>query len=514
MQKDIEDIAAPSEPSPGECCGNGCARCVWDVYYDNLAAWQLRKSAAKQDAAPSLPAKTVCADAPVSSYTGSVVLKFVEGGEYDACDEWGVPLPVDHAEALWKRDMIAVDSITDEAETTSSSLRLFDIHLKGSIPSNLLQQHRPGDVVEILVPNDEEEVSQLCQSFKISPDRLCHLGVSPFVRPDCFPPWLPQRRILKVRELLRCYVDLNSSAYLHRPFFSLLAKSCKEPAAAKESLDRLSLDMKLQSNEVAKSLPSLSNIFAAFPTAVPPLAKFLEVSAPLRARKFTVTRMVSDRQFQLCMRLVESQRELPSMFALPLVPLTRYGHVSGPVFQRSRANEAWCRFGRSGAASAIPLTYTSRNLLMIVAGSGVAPALAILSSSMADKRRWLLFGARTSVEVAAVLQSRPNGSLHTSQLCTRVDVAVSREPTSGARHLPELMLQHRTEIRSFIVDERAAVLSCGPNKFIDAVRTTLEGILFPIDDDIKDERMQQQRMTFMVEAGNIHFEEWNTIAKQ
>ncbi|CAH8320177.1 unnamed protein product [Eruca vesicaria subsp. sativa] len=26
----------PEKPEPGDCCGSGCVRCVWDVYYDQL----------------------------------------------------------------------------------------------------------------------------------------------------------------------------------------------------------------------------------------------------------------------------------------------------------------------------------------------------------------------------------------------------------------------------------------------------------------------------------------------
>lgn len=26
----------PEKPLPGDCCGSGCARCVWDVYYEEL----------------------------------------------------------------------------------------------------------------------------------------------------------------------------------------------------------------------------------------------------------------------------------------------------------------------------------------------------------------------------------------------------------------------------------------------------------------------------------------------
>ncbi|KAF4389742.1 hypothetical protein F8388_009875, partial [Cannabis sativa] len=26
----------PEKPLPGDCCGSGCVRCVWDIYYDEL----------------------------------------------------------------------------------------------------------------------------------------------------------------------------------------------------------------------------------------------------------------------------------------------------------------------------------------------------------------------------------------------------------------------------------------------------------------------------------------------
>ncbi|KAF9678246.1 hypothetical protein SADUNF_Sadunf07G0015000 [Salix dunnii] len=26
----------PEKPEPGDCCGGGCVRCVWDVYYEDL----------------------------------------------------------------------------------------------------------------------------------------------------------------------------------------------------------------------------------------------------------------------------------------------------------------------------------------------------------------------------------------------------------------------------------------------------------------------------------------------
>lgn len=30
----------PEKPDPGDCCGSGCVRCVWDVYYEELEAYE------------------------------------------------------------------------------------------------------------------------------------------------------------------------------------------------------------------------------------------------------------------------------------------------------------------------------------------------------------------------------------------------------------------------------------------------------------------------------------------
>jgi len=30
----------PAPPEPGECCGGGCARCVFDFYQEELERWE------------------------------------------------------------------------------------------------------------------------------------------------------------------------------------------------------------------------------------------------------------------------------------------------------------------------------------------------------------------------------------------------------------------------------------------------------------------------------------------
>lgn len=38
-EKSVELPPPPEKPLPGDCCGSGCVRCVWDVYYEELEAY-------------------------------------------------------------------------------------------------------------------------------------------------------------------------------------------------------------------------------------------------------------------------------------------------------------------------------------------------------------------------------------------------------------------------------------------------------------------------------------------
>ncbi|CAL1373978.1 unnamed protein product [Linum trigynum] len=35
-EKAIPPPPPPEKPESGDCCGSGCVRCVWDVYYEEL----------------------------------------------------------------------------------------------------------------------------------------------------------------------------------------------------------------------------------------------------------------------------------------------------------------------------------------------------------------------------------------------------------------------------------------------------------------------------------------------
>ncbi|CAL5082513.1 unnamed protein product [Urochloa decumbens] len=55
----------PEKPLPGDCCGSGCVRCVWDIYFDELDAYD--KALAAHAAASGPGGKDDSADAKPSS---------------------------------------------------------------------------------------------------------------------------------------------------------------------------------------------------------------------------------------------------------------------------------------------------------------------------------------------------------------------------------------------------------------------------------------------------------------
>jgi Oxidoreductase-like protein, N-terminal len=43
-------LEPPEKPLPGDCCGSGCVRCVWDVYYEELEAYNKSLASFNSDA--------------------------------------------------------------------------------------------------------------------------------------------------------------------------------------------------------------------------------------------------------------------------------------------------------------------------------------------------------------------------------------------------------------------------------------------------------------------------------
>lgn len=45
IERQLAELEEPEKPYPEDCCGGGCAPCVWDTYYEELEAYEVKKDA-------------------------------------------------------------------------------------------------------------------------------------------------------------------------------------------------------------------------------------------------------------------------------------------------------------------------------------------------------------------------------------------------------------------------------------------------------------------------------------
>ncbi|KAK7197942.1 oxidoreductase-like protein [Novymonas esmeraldas] len=324
----------PREPAPGECCGSGCTRCVWDVFYDELARFEdfIAKGGVEEESHDSSD------EEEPASYVGSVVVKFIDAPATgavasDSSREW------ERAE-MTSRGFFPVDAV----ELVGCSEQSFSPHTPGISVVHLHTSGKakamlPGDVVEVLVPNSRgtgegDDVERLCRALHLDATTWCELHRSPFVPEDHFPPWLPLRKPVSLRQLLSLYVDISSSSYLlHQSFFEGLLRvynntrhvtSSTTTAAAPDpervrlleicaSTDKGPRLLRTLANSSAPlCYPSLVDVLEVFSFVRIPLDRLLEVSGPLQTRKYSLANWIPATMpptpLQLCMREVCARR--------------------------------------------------------------------------------------------------------------------------------------------------------------------------------------------------------------
>jgi len=47
---DMTELAEkPAQPADYACCESGCSPCIWDTYYEALAAWKAQQASIKKE---------------------------------------------------------------------------------------------------------------------------------------------------------------------------------------------------------------------------------------------------------------------------------------------------------------------------------------------------------------------------------------------------------------------------------------------------------------------------------
>ncbi|KAH9589227.1 Oxidoreductase-like [Trypanosoma melophagium] len=611
-------LKRPREPAPSECCGSGCARCVWDVYFDNLEKYEHKlrelrvqgidmEESDEEEEPESFTDDEDDDDAP-PDYIGSVVVKYVEGpsGQYPTITPLkAVSRILDSFASI--RDVCLLlssnsfrtgDKVTDDEH----AVQVIDVFLdkinksekgtRSEIPS-------PGDVVEIFVPNDSDEsdsgrfgeVEELCSKLGIHPDQWCEIHKSPFVPENHFPPWLPLYCRIQIRTLFAYFVDISSCSYLLRPiFFQTMLRAASvnktnqiSSTTENENIGSMKLLEACASNETAPFIyktimnggtalcyPRLNDMLSVFPFAKIPIARLLEVSGPLRPRKFSVVNHTlcndnSEEQLhsvQLCLRRVDFNRIDPNdscgekndpahVLARLLrdTASSRYttnarenhffrGHVSYPLCNfRSQSHTVPMYvgtklFGTSQFAEGLKgalLPFTSQTtllkkpyplLILVGAGTGIGPMMSAVHellryrysnawSELTKPNCWVIYGARNFSEL---LFHRKLQEALKSNAISRYDVALSRQNEEGYhKYVTDVLESHSEELRSELLEKGARLFACGPAAVLKSLRQRLmHHILVPKGND-DDESVREQRVLLLERKGQLVFDIWGTV---
>lgn len=369
-------LKRPKEPLPGDCCGNGCARCVWVVYFDELVAYEAWKAESGEvDSEDSLDEVEESEESSGSydveeiQYIGSVVVRLlnIPGNDEVSDDSWVRTIdpsmvPITNVELVTKS--ISPFS-SHENPSTAEEGDVYLINVSTPLPATGISEAsaslaKPGDVVEVLVPNNvwptvgfhsgRDLVLEMSQRLNLRPDQWCELDRSPFVPENNFPPWLPLRKPITIRRLLTFFVDLTTNSFLHPKFFQSLLRLYEGQerndrlANQKTTSEKKEISMEQHGDAIeclkkcatpdcclsvirhlispaegeGKVFPSIGSILNIFPFIQVPLDRFLEISTPLRPRKLSVVQQYEvtaeahnltpvTRITQLCLRHVFSQ---------------------------------------------------------------------------------------------------------------------------------------------------------------------------------------------------------------
>jgi sulfite reductase alpha subunit-like flavoprotein len=382
----------PIAPDASDCCGSGCCPCVWDTYYERLAAFDAHVASgaavlehSAEDAAAVLDAAAGGASENTGPRTYSVTWRYAAQATSDdkpierlahAAGFMGPVLPL-----LADRSPVA----------SSASLRLASL----SAGANSLEGITAGSSIGVLAPNAEEDARWLCERLGLarcddSPDEFApvELFSSPFAAPKSFPPWLPQSSPLRATALFTHFVDMNSAAWATPSFFGMLADAAKDAAEATELRRVAALPWPEFKHHVVGPHPTLRSTLAAYPTCKPSLARLLEHSTPLRSRIFSVAGVsrssCGGTAVDVCFRPVRATLD-PSIRGAEFL-----GHVT-TALQGHDALESpaiphgglWWRRRVGHSTFPSPVLRGEVPTVVLAAGSGIAPFRMLLQQRQA-----------------------------------------------------------------------------------------------------------------------------------
>ena len=244
--------AAQPPELPADCCGDGCPRCVWDVYYDELDAYERSRNAASVEGSP--PALLDVTRHFSTPNVESVDAFYAARGVQN--------VGVSSIRALTPADPHVVEVVLNVAEAGWA--------------------YEQGDHILIHAPNPQNLVDQLVRRLGYTSDSRMEI--------QCLDPahapalsWLPSQYVT-MEHLFLHYVDVTSSNTLRNSRMLQLLLECAQDEADRQALKACVEDTSLLPPKCTVSLLALLEHFGS---CKPDLGRLLQHLRPLVPRCFS-----------------------------------------------------------------------------------------------------------------------------------------------------------------------------------------------------------------------------------
>ncbi|OZJ03249.1 hypothetical protein BZG36_03522 [Bifiguratus adelaidae] len=316
------------------------------------------------------------------------------------------------------------------------------------------QNFQPGDAFGVWAPNDEQLVAALLKRLQVEPSGLVSLQAKDGT--SDIPHHLQVMDNVTYEDIFRYGIDLTTSP--RKATLRLLAEYTRDPEERKSLLFICSKQGVSQFNALRDQMPTLLDLLETYPSCLPPLERLLDVLPPHQPRYYSISSspLAYPHRIHFAFNLVDyttpepyqvrrhgvttpfldaltnSQKQPSSLDKVASLPLDPAPTI--PVFFKHNDN-----------AFVLP-TDTSRPLLLIGPGTGVAPFIGFLQHRAAQQkiRRqmggvgmnpnrdianefgpiWLIFGFRDPLK--DYLYKQELEGFAASKVLTRLDLAVSR----------------------------------------------------------------------------------------
>lgn len=330
------------------------------------------------------------------------------------------------------------------------------------LPSEM--SYRAGDCLSVLPVNPSETVARVLRRFQLPRD--VHVKITADHRTP-----LPTDNPVALADILGAYVELNQPAT--KRGISVLIQATKD-VKTKGELQKISSD--LFTSEIFEKHTSILDLLERFPRVELPLASFLAVLPPMRVRRYSISSSP----------LFKAGNATLTYSVLNFTSKSRDGRHLGVATSYleslQKGDKLRVAVRQSHGAFGLPGDAESTPIVMVAAGSGLAPFRGFIQERAAD-----ITAGRNVAPAVLFFGCREPGKddLYAKELATwekagavKVYRAYSRTPgkAGGHKYVQETLLTERSMVNELWRDD-ARFYICGSRDLGHDVTHTMVKIL-------------------------------------